>query len=519
MKAILKPLGIAAAVAAVTAGYSGVSHAQAALANNGLGDAAIVPYYTVEGDYVSGVHIINTSNLTQVVKLRWRRGSDSMDALDFNVILSPYDEWTGYIDDAGGAIAVRTDDASCTAPLRSDGVFPMPSGYSAGASEGYIEVIGMGSADAAQPISIAAKHLSSGVPFNCGLVESNFFRNATDAASTGDTTSKGITDTDTSNQTCNDVIFAALNGFGTSCAAAGAAIQPNLYAQTDNVLKVSFFTRDAASGLEFGNSAVHLADFSNAAMMTNQEVNVVGNLDEFGYLFPDLDGGSPSVSPRGRFEGVRSALGASSIVNDWSVATSRNVSTDWVVTLPGQYLMLDLDTYTASLFDPAVKCLTAEQAAAVLPNPAQPCDERDLPVALSIKVWDREEGTFTTPDSGLVISPATSTTPGNDTLVNEVNVIQWTDGATEEVLPSQYAKKYDVSALGADFGWASLGVTASSSKTQGIFNWAASTPVLRSFTPLTNVEVPIVGFVAWERSFPADPSANYGRIIEHSYEN
>ena len=61
MKATFKPLGLVAAVAAVTAGYAGVTQAQT-LANNSLGDAAIVPYYTTEGGFISGVHIINTSD-------------------------------------------------------------------------------------------------------------------------------------------------------------------------------------------------------------------------------------------------------------------------------------------------------------------------------------------------------------------------------------------------------------------------------------------------------------------------
>ena len=30
-------------------------------------------------------------------------------------------------------------------------------------------------------------------------------------------------------------------------------------------------------------------------------------------------------------------------------------------------------------------------------------------------------------------------------------------------------------------------------------------------------DVPIVGFAAWERSFSANPDANYGRIVDHSY--
>ena len=45
MKANFKPLSLAAAVAAASAGYAGVANAQT-VANNGLGDLALVPYYT-----------------------------------------------------------------------------------------------------------------------------------------------------------------------------------------------------------------------------------------------------------------------------------------------------------------------------------------------------------------------------------------------------------------------------------------------------------------------------------------
>jgi len=534
---MFKPLGLAAAVAAVTAGYAGVSQAQGIdLANNSLGDAAIVPYYTVAGDYVTGVHIINTSNWTQVVKLRLRRGSDSMDALDFNIILSPYDEWTGYVDDNGG-MGIRTEDTSCTAPLRADGYFAMPGLYRAGADEGYMEIIAMGAADENQPISVAAKHTDEGVPLNCSLVESNFFRNATSSpVAYSPAGNKGITSSDSSNQTCSDAIAYATGaiGFGETCASQGIKVLGNDYEDPDNVLKVSYFIRDAASGLEFGNSAVHLQDFSvsssgpagstSGAFMTNQEIIVVGQSDAFGYLFPDLDGGSPIDTGRGRFEEVRSTLGATSIINDWSVATARNVSTDWVVTLPGQYLMLDLAQYTTSLFDEDEDCLTVEQAEAdsdLDPNNDEYyCDERDLPVELFIDVWNREEGTFTNPDSGLVISPSVTNAPSEDTLENEVNVIQWTDGSTVPVLPSAYAKSYDASALGAEFGWAKLSVSAASNKTQGIYNFLLSGQAdYAVFDSLVHTAVPIVGFVAWERSFPSDPSANYGRIVEHSYES
>ena len=176
MKATFKPLSLAVAVAAASAGYAGIANAQTLSDNSGLGDLAIVPYYTVQADYHTGVHIINTSLMTQVVKIRLRRASDSMDALDFNVILSPTDEWTGFIQKVGEEIRFVSQDNSCTAPAFPEGTdyFTMPLTYREGAEEGYIEIIGMGAADINQPISAAALHNAVGVPFSCDRVRDNF---------------------------------------------------------------------------------------------------------------------------------------------------------------------------------------------------------------------------------------------------------------------------------------------------------------------------------------------------------
>ena len=89
MKVNFKQIGLVAAVAAVSAGFAGTASAQAVRAPGNIGDLALVPYYTVQDDWATGVHIINSSDRTQVVKLRLRRATDSADALDFNLILSP----------------------------------------------------------------------------------------------------------------------------------------------------------------------------------------------------------------------------------------------------------------------------------------------------------------------------------------------------------------------------------------------------------------------------------------------
>ncbi len=531
MNANFKPLGLVAAVAAATAGYTGVAQAQT-FAGTGLGDAAVVPYYTVQGDYVTGVHITNTSDLTQVVKLRFRRASDSMDALDFNIIMSPFDMWTGFIrqDDEGG-IFVGTSDTSCTAPLtvQQTGVAEMPDIFREGAEEGYVEIIGMGAAGATAPwMAIGSTHIPGvGVPIDCVSVETNFFRNATAAPAAN--TNIGVLDDNLSNQACSEIIGSVVDPAWVSCAVSGAAngivggTAPNMLEDTGNVLNVTYFIRSAGTGTEFGSRAIHIADLAAGAMMSNQEILIDGLVDYFSFLYPDLDGGSPApgaATGRGSFDGVRTALGAAQVINEWSTASANAVSTDWVITMPGQYLMLNLPVYLESLQDEDVDCLNEGDA---LADDEDVCDARDLPVEVTIDFWDREEQVVSTPQGGLVISPATTDAPDAALLPYEVNVIEWTDGVNEPVLDSDYATNFNVAALGSPNGWASLSVRSdaliTANKTAAVIDYTQAGIAQNPFTPVADAgnSVPIVGFAAWERTFANNAAASYGRIIDHAY--
>ena len=184
--------GVAAAVATVASG----AVAQM-MSPNETGDMAIVPYYTVNDGKNTGIHIINTTPRTQVVKVRLRRGSDSKDALDFNLVMSPYDEWTANIG-AGGStgVVVNTNDNTCTVPAFPEGGAEMPDTYADGATEGYVEVIGMaqvasfaqGGYDELSHLALTATHID-GVPLSCDLVRENFYRVA--AANVGTASVRG----------------------------------------------------------------------------------------------------------------------------------------------------------------------------------------------------------------------------------------------------------------------------------------------------------------------------------------
>ncbi|MEM1153885.1 MAG: hypothetical protein AAGI44_07065 [Pseudomonadota bacterium] len=520
MKTTFKPLGLATAVAAVSAGYAGTSNAQLlepAIADGNIGDLALIPYYTVNANWVTGVHIINTSDLTQIVKLRLRRATDSADALDFNLILSPFDEWTGFIDEeSDGTIVFNTSDNSCTAPIRSDGRFPMPLIFRPGAEEGYIEVIGMGSADELEPISFAAKHVD-GVPRDCVAVASNFFAN-------GSAISKGIVSNSESTQE--------------GLCPLDAPLCTNFYDEATNALAVSYFFRDAEAGTEFGGNATHIENFSANPWMTNQEFGLFSG-DIEGFDYPDLNGGPLFQVNRDRYNLLRDGdvLGVSEVLNDWSVATARNVSTDWVVTMPGQYTMIDYFTWASAALLDFDNCATPNDPITPLDDSIAACDFRDIPVDAFPFLYDREESVIEPEDGNLVISPAPPGVINQLVFPYEVNVVEWSDGTTPPVLQSDYATTIDPTVLG-EFGWATLSVSSTTAWDQYVCEFLPGSTSWDNFPSLepnsrmfanngqafnnpacieATGNVPVIGFVAWQRSFPSNPDANYGRLIDHSF--
>lgn len=529
MRNTFKPLGIVAAVAAATAGQTQAVE----VSNNGFGDLALIPYYTVNEDFVTGVHIINSSDATQVVKVRLRRGADSMDALDFNLILSPQDMWVGFINlEDNGQITFNTQDTSCTAPGTTDGRFVMPEIYREGAEEGYIEVIGMAEIDVNSPIGWASKHVD-GVPRDCGMVRSNFFSIGTDyPQAAGALARRGVMNFETTHQ----AVATANQGAVCGGAPAVPGFCVNSYRDASNSLKVSYFIRDNASGVEFGGEAFHIADFLEEPALSNQQGGLSSG-DLSGFDYPDLNGGAIDGATRNLFEGLRqnNILGASAVANDWSANSANGVSTDWVLTMPGQYAMLDLATYTDG-FD--VTGVAGSDDCIRIAGIA--CDNRDLPVNITLNIYDREEGSFTPEPGDLVVSPQPPQEAQEFSLDREVNVIQW--NGSNGVLGSSAPVEVDnsVNPLDAVFGWANVLVSSTANPAatctlqafydangndgsliqQGTVSggaWTAPGSTNGYACAPVSGSVPVIGVVAWERQVAANPNASYGRIVNHAY--
>src|SRR5690606_15663619 len=92
MKKKLLPLAMLAGLA----GAAGTAQA-VYLNSDGLGEALIYPFYTVEDGQNTYVHIANTTDFYKAVKVRFLEGENSHEVLDFNLYLSPHDIWTGAI--------------------------------------------------------------------------------------------------------------------------------------------------------------------------------------------------------------------------------------------------------------------------------------------------------------------------------------------------------------------------------------------------------------------------------------
>jgi hypothetical protein len=530
----------------------------------------------------TGMHIINTTNDTQVVKVRLRRGTDSKDALDFNLVMSPRDEWTANIG-AGGpyGVLVTTNDTTCTVPAFPEGGAEMPETYSEGATEGYVEIIAMAQADKNQPIAIAAKH-TAGVPANCKEVEQNFYRVDLD-----DINTNTVRGTHTSNLTSRGysttlgIGCAATAASSGACTGGGASNLSKFTDSDDNALKVSFMLTDPNGGLEAGDNAVMVEGFADAAMMTNQQpisfgTNGVMKFDPLNFELPNLAYGAfassndtrkaamvdstavNSLTDGSMWAKLSDALDADSVSNDWAAFSTADgtVHADWVVTLPGQYVMTNplCDTYKEyeDANDTAGAACTNTAAVAAY-SASGGADRNQLPLIVStsyiedaltesnMNLWDREElvisGKDIPPDDledeldfspgGVAGEAGSKKTVG---LPYEVNVIAF--GEADQATAVESNLKLSVSQPAgstSDRGWGRLDIMSSNpaperwNLTDGVDDedvlptGSDDENVLDAgtWTPTEPTDVAVVGFAIWQRSFAAQ-AGNYGRMIEHS---
>jgi len=403
-----KTLALALAAAVVGGGISAV---QATVRNpDGLGQVQIYPYFTVKNGWRTFIHVTNTGDNTVAAKVRFHEAKTSRDVLDFIVVLSPRDMWTAVVEaDASGKPGVRPTDNTCTVPQIGSGVWK--AFYDSTATEGYVEIIGMGSSnleDSTGSVAYYAQHnlegANAGIPRSCLMVEQAFGPSK-------------IQDTD------NEF-------FGGD------------YTDKD-VLTGKFDLINVEAGWAGASRAVALARFSAPYHDFMRFPQVAGQLGEF----PNLDSAWSSAFDwhiRGVFA-VNLALNATSIINEWVLNPGLEEKSSWVVTFPTQALTVNAITNINA-------AKTAAKVTPLLSN------NFSGPQPIGLRLCNREELCKEVAFSG----------GATNVLANEVNVIDFVDTSkgisAANILGSSVSKTIDTADLKSPFlgGWLELFLPANS---------------------------------------------------------
>jgi len=518
---------LALAVGVALGGLSLVPSAQAvSVAKNNLGQALIFPYYTVRGGWTSLFGVTNTSNQVVAVKVRFRESYNSRDVFDFNIILSPYDLWTGWVTDGPNGPVIRTEDTSCTVGnivgAGAAGItFPTPVSYVGAAAdggptgvdrmrEGYVEMIMMGASPgtpaALYPLASGAIHsTTTGTPPGCAALVAAFQNTAalgtwTGSCPTGTSAVAGVSGT-LRGEFCNYPTY--------STTAGTFPLQP---------LKGTYALVNGARGFNAVGLPVALQNFRNSGAMTLQLDSVGAVAFNDSWHEPSLNSATsagfqnvPTVgaSDPGPITGggagaaaVSGAIAHTNVINEWSrrsnPAAGWVTATDWVLTFPTKNFFVDNDPNNRY-----AGRNTGRGNAVPSPGPAQATPFAQMfvdtslasPVrrgfscdSISLTLRDREERA----SAGLGFSPGAS-----PQLCYEANVLTFNQGL---ILNSPVAGSVNYTDPFL-FGWMNIGVN---SMTNGVVD-------------TTNSGLPVVGFAITSRDDSATSLLSEAALYDHSY--
>ena len=301
---------------------------------DGLGEVLLVPYYTVQDGNETIFAIVNTTDYTKAVKVRFREAYNSREVLDFNLYLSPHDVWTAKVqDDGNGGAEVVTGDKSCTAPAITTAI-PFRNFEFTGSKvdngptdqsrvrEGYIEIIDMATGpfqddsnppavwDANDDGHVDTTHIN-GVPENCATMVANWAPGGAWATSA----SNGVS--------------APIGGLFGSAAVINVGV-----------------------GTEISEPVTTLAGFTNipihtfpGSLLPNLDAavpvsDVVWNNDVVNEGFSPLMNFSTDSWTTG-IDAVSATLMAVSAINEYTVNPAVFGETDWVLTFPTKFAYVD----------------------------------------------------------------------------------------------------------------------------------------------------------------------------------
>lgn len=280
---LCKAIAMAAALGGLGAGLYASTASAVNLSPTGVGDVVLFPYYTVRDGWQTTLTFVNTSNEFLAVKFRFMEGYNSRDVLDFNVVMSPFDVYTGVVEAGNGTAGDKTSgvrfripalETTCTAPyLAPDSSFGLsPVAYAGSGNvnadggpttndrlrEGYVMAMVMGHANRADLAAIVAD-TNGVIPTTAALRTAAATLLLADHANAGNTSAAARATQCTAVQ----------NLFATANFTAGSLTTPRLFGEPINALKGNYSLLNVERGTSAGGNAVILSNFFNMTAGTD----------------------------------------------------------------------------------------------------------------------------------------------------------------------------------------------------------------------------------------------------------
>jgi hypothetical protein len=345
------------------------------LSPDDVGQVLLYPYYTVNGNNLTVLSVVNLTRRGKALKVRFLDARNARTLLHFNLYLSEYDVWTASVFSlsATGPANITTTDTSCTVPgieTGATGLSTLPDGqrylpfrsefndYTQPAltdatrtRDGYIEIIEMGSINNDSDFGRKLTHQGNR-PADCAALEAAWLADGLW------TVTAGAADVD-----------APMGGlFG-----AAALV---------NVADGTFLNYNADAIDGFRSTAMHSPpdnDFPNLSSANSARAGVVTS-----YTF---EGGrmvtSNWLTAEGRgVDAVSAVLMREAVVNEYAVDADLHAASEWVVTFPTR-------RYYVSALGDAIAPFTMRTANA----PAGATGNDDCERA-STRIYNREEDRF-----------------------------------------------------------------------------------------------------------------------------
>ena len=508
--AMIGGLGFAGAASAVvlngtatpTATTLGATNANAfELSNGGVGHNLIVPYFTAQGGNMTVLHLTNTDVKNgKAVKVRFRGAANSDDILDFQVLLSPGDVWTGAVTaGADGVAQLTTADGTCTVPQLTKGVAQSfdtrrlqgslsAADKAAGTREGYVEIFNMadipdlevyGAPAGKSALFKAIKHVGGVAPCTASVIDTALLKTdyveATAAAAGFATPTTGLMGDWYIINVAKTTTFSGGATALTAVSAAGVAGRGNfvLFPQLSaSVGAPDAFTADPA-----------LRTVAANASTTKDVAGLVGPLpagytlpvvEAAYYDLPDLSTPYLTTTPitaagaATQAELLTKQLSVKSITNQYANDASITAKTDWVFSMPTRRYSVAMDyradapvrVFTPGILNGTAFFYTGNTAV----DAGKICVNSD-----GQSFFDREE---TTKSSGAVFSPGSV---DKTRFCGETSVLSFADAGTS-VLGATVARQ-DTGSSAYVNGWSVISTA----------NGGAGLPILgSSFIKLTN---------------------------------